>query len=99
MIPAVVFPIKEESLSEEILKFLKTSKSITELKDFLLIFSLGEELNHEIHKFIMNKMNHFLTTNDKDDTEYESCSTDSAASENSESGTDKSSEYFDEEEN
>ena len=98
MIPEVAFPFKEESLSEEILKFIDVSKSITDLKEFLLIFSLGEKLNHQIHCFIKNEWNHFLSTNDKDEAEYESCSTDSSVSENNESESDKSSEYFDDDE-
>ena len=95
-LPDGTFSYKEDSLSEEILKYLTTSESVEDLKDFLLIFSLGDQLNRKIIRFITHVLNNPL--NEGDGTEFETNS-ESVSEDDSEAEekTDISSEYFDEE--
>ena len=86
---------KEESLSEEIIKHIDTTKSVDGVKDFLQIFSLGEQMCSKIYQFIIRELKDSFPS-DVDESEVENYSEGSSGDE-SEVKSDISSEYFDEE--
>ena len=105
-IPETSCSYKEDSLAEEIIKYISESRLQEEestpgddLNDFLSIFSLGPELNKKICQFISIEMKDPLAVDETGD-ELERCDETSSSSESpaeneSPSENDTSTEYFD----
>ena len=96
-LPDSMCPYKEESLSEEIIRHIKSSKSVDDLKDFIYIFSLGKILTENIYTFVTDevKLSYLENNTNESDTDLDTSRSNSSGSE--ESVSEISSEYFDDE--
>ena len=97
-LPDSMCPYKEDSLSEEIIRHIKSSKSVDDLEDFICIFSLGKRLTQNIYTFVTNEVRLSRLANSANESDTESDSTSSNTSGTVESVSEISSEYFDDEE-
>jgi hypothetical protein len=90
-------PYKEDSLSEEIIRHIKSSKSVDDLEDFICIFSLGKRLTQNIYTFVTNEVRLSRLANSANESDTESDSTSSNTSGTVASVSEISSAYFDDE--
>ena len=84
----------------EVSKHLKANEDVEDLKEFLTIFSLGDDLNQEICKFIIKETSAFFNqcspVETSDDNSEHTVGGDS--SESDKSLSDLTDEYYDSEE-
>ena len=85
----------------EISKHLKTIEEVKDLSEFLSIFSLGDELNREIIRFISQDFSEFFNTFHGDNTEevFSESSNDSFDSDLSPGESEITDEYYDSDSN